>query len=212
MTQEKMNVHKALAELKILDDRVDSAIREGVFCLVNKHSNKKVNGVSVEAYEGIIRGTYDKANDLIRRREAIKRAVVLSNAVTKVVIGGKEYTVAEAIEMKNHGIEFKIQLKSTMKKQYDTAMTSIISKNNELDKKAEDYVIGLFGGKEAKTSNEEFNKTRDSYIEANTMELIDPIDILDKINTLEKDIAEFTAEVDAALSVSNALTEITIEY
>lgn len=211
-TVEKMTIHKALCELKILDSRINNAISSARFCLANKHSNEKVNGVTVEEYQETMKASYNKASDLIRRREAIKRAVVLSNAKTIVKIGGKEYTVAEAIEMNNHGIDLKLQLKNAMKKQYDSAMTTIISKNSVVDDKATEYVVGLFGQKESKTANEEYEKARKSYIEANTMELIDPVNILEKIEALEVEIANFTTEVDSALSVSNALTEITVEY
>ena len=211
-TVEKMTIHKALCELKILDSRINNAISSARFCLANKHSNEKVNGVTVEEYQETMKASYNKASDLIRRREAIKRAVVLSNAKTIVKIGGKEYTVAEAIEMNNHGIDLKLQLKNAMKKQYDSAMTAIISKNSVVDDKATEYVVGLFGQKESKTANEEYEKARKSYIEANTMELIAPVNILEKIEALEVEIADFTTEVDSALSVSNALTEITVEY
>lgn len=211
-TVEKMTIHKALCELKILDSRINNAISSARFCLANKHSNEKVNGVTVGEYQETMKASYNKASDLIRRREAIKRAVVLSNAKTIVKIGGKEYTVAEAIEMNNHGIDLKLQLKNAMKKQYDSAMTAIISKNSVVDDKATEYVVGLFGQKESKTANEEYEKARKSYIEANTMELIDPVNILEKIEALEVEIADFTTEVDSALSVSNALTEITVEY
>ena len=211
-TVEKMTIHKALCELKILDSRINNAISSARFCLANKHSNEKVNGVTVEEYQETMKASYNKASDLIRRGEAIKRAVVLSNAKTIVKIGGKEYTVAEAIEMNNHGIDLKLQLKNAMKKQYDSAMTTIISKNSVVDDKATEYVVGLFGQKESKTANEEYEKARKSYIEANTMELIDPVNILEKIEALEVEIADFTTEVDSALSVSNALTEITVEY
>lgn len=211
-TVEKMTIHKALCELKILDSRINNAISSARFCLANKHSNEKVNGVTVEEYQETMKASYNKASDLIRRREAIKRAVVLSNAKTIVKIGGKEYTVAEAIEMNNHGIDLKLQLKNAMKKQYDSAMTTIISKNSVVDDKATEYVVGLFGQKESKTANEEYEKARKSYIEANTMELINPVNILEKIEALEVEIADFTTEVDSALSVSNALTEITVEY
>ena len=211
-TVEKMTIHKALCELKILDSRINNAISSARFCLANKHSNEKVNGVTVEEYQETMKASYNKASDLIKRREAIKRAVVLSNAKTIVKIGGKEYTVAEAIEMNNHGIDLKLQLKNAMKKQYDSAMTTIISKNSVVDDKATEYVVGLFGQKESKTANEEYEKARKSYIEANTMELIDPVNILEKIEVLEVEIADFTTEVDSALSVSNALTEITVEY
>ena len=212
MTTEKMNVHKALAELKILDDRIVKAINSVEACISNKHSNTKVKGVDIKVYTGVMKSSYDKATYLIKRREAIKRAVVLSNAVTKVTVADKEYTVAEAIEMKNHGMDFKNLLKQKIKKQYDAAMTQIITENGKLEDKAENYVVGLYGSKEGKTSTEEFTKTREAYIEAQTMELVDPIGVLKEMEDLETEIAEFTAEVDAALSVSNSLTEIEITY
>lgn len=212
MTTEKMNVHKALAELKILDDRIIKAINSVEACISNKHSNTKVKGVDIKVYTGVMKSSYDKATDLIKRREAIKRAVVLSNAVTKVTVADKEYTVAEAIEMKNYGMDFKKLLKQKIKKQYDAAMAQIITENGKLEDKAENYVVGLYGSKEGKTSTEEFTKTREAYIEAQTMELVDPIGVLKEMEDLETEIAEFTAEVDAALSVSNSLTEIEITY
>ena len=213
MTTEKMTIHKALAELKIVDDRIISAINGGTYCVANKHSNEKIKGVPVKEYEGVMQGYYDKATDLIKRRNAIKRAVVLSNATTKVSINGIEYTVAEAIEMKNHGVEFDEKMLTALKKQYDKAQAEILKQNgDDLEKRAEQYVIGIYGSKEGKTNTDDFERTKKDFINANSYELIDPIKILDKINTLEENIASFKAEVDAALSTSNAVTEIEINY
>lgn len=213
MTKETMLVHKALAELKILDVRIINEIEDGTFCIANQHSNQKLKGVAVADYKRVMQGDYDKVSDLIKRRKAIKQAVVLSNAVTKVVIGDKEYTVAEAIEMKNHGLEFEIELLKELKAQYSFAQRTISDKNGEsLEKSAENYVIGLYGSKDGKTNVEEYEKTKNAFIESRTYDLIDPINILEKINDLQDYIDNFTSEVDAALSVSNAITEITIEY
>ena len=46
----------------------------------------------------------------------------------------------------------------------------------------------------------------------NEYTLIDPLKVADKMNALEEKISAFKAEVDAALSVSNATTTIEIEY
>lgn len=73
MTTESMTIHKALAELKLLDSRINKSIVEGVFCAANKHSNEKIGGIPIEDYEKIIQGSYDKADDLIKRQSAIKR-------------------------------------------------------------------------------------------------------------------------------------------
>jgi hypothetical protein len=50
------------------------------------------------------------------------------------------------------------------------------------------------------------------YIEQHTYELVDPIHILDRMNELDEKITKFQADVDAVLSVSNAITTIEVEY
>ena len=213
MTQERMTVHKALAELKLLDDRIEKAIKSTLYCVAKKHSDEKINGISLVEFEKQMQGGYDKAVSLIERRKAIKKAVVLSNAVTKVVVAGNEYTVAEAIEMKNHGIEFEQKLMGSMEKQYNTAMAVIKNENGkDLEERADQYVTAIYGQKESKTNTADIEKVKDDFLKSNQYELVDPLKVLDKMYTLEEYINNFMAEVDSALSVSNALTEIEIKY
>lgn len=213
MTTETMTVHKALAELKLLDSRIEKSIEEGVYCVANKHSNDKIGGVPLDDYIKIMQGGYDKATDFINRQTAIKRAVTLSNAVTKVEISGVEYTRAEAIWMKNHGMEFYKTLMNAMRKHYDKAQMQINLENGkDLEQRAEQYVTAIYGQKEGKTNTADIEKVKADFLKSNQYELVDPLHVLDKIEDLEKKINDFMAEVDSALSVSNALTEITIEY
>ena len=213
MTTEKMTIHKALAELKIIGDRINNSISSSTFIKANKHSNEKINGVSVDEFKSQIQGNWDKSNDLIKRRNAIKRNVVLSNAKTIVKVGNDEFTVAEAIEMKNTGMQYKKELLNQLNRQYVDAIRVTEKENGEtLQQKAENYVIGLYGSKEGKTSMNEAEETKKQFIVNNTFEFIDPIKVREKIDSLEKEIAEFDAEIDSCLSVSNSLTEIEIEY
>ena len=213
MTTETMTIHRALSELKVLDNRINSTINEGTYCVANKHSNDKIKGVPVTEYIKVMQGDYDKANDLILRRNAIKRATVLSNAVTKVKVGTDEYTIAEAIEMKNHGMDFKIKLLETLKQQYKKAQADILKQNGDnLEQRAEQYVVGIYGNGDGKTNPENYESTKKAFLLGNTYELIDPIKILDKINSLEEEISAFTSEIDSALSTSNAITQIEITY
>lgn len=213
MTTETMTVHKALAELKLLDSRIEKAIAEGVYCVSNKHSNDKIGGVPLDDYIKIMQGGYDKATDFINRQTAVKRAVTLSNAVTKVEISGVEYTRAEAIWMKNHGMEFYKTLMNAMRKHYDKAQMQINLENGkDLEQRAEQYVTAIYGQKEGRANTADIEKVKADFLKSNQYELVDPLHVLDKIEDLEKKINDFMAEVDSALSVSNALTEITIEY
>ena len=213
MTTETMTIHKALAELKILESRIMKTVGDGTYCVANKHSNEKINGVSVEEYKKVMQGAYDKAVDLITRYKAIKKAVTLSNAKTVVKIGEEEYAVAEAIWMKNHGVEFDELLLDELREQYNKAQAKILKQNgNDLEQRAEQYVVGIYGSKEGKTNTDDFEKTKQDFITSQTFELVDPIGILEKIEALEEKISVFKAEVDAVLSTSNALTVVEINY
>ena len=213
MTTETMTIHKALAELKVLESRIMKTVGDGTYCVANKHSNEKINGVSVEDYKKVMQGAYDKAVDLIARYKAIKKAVTLSNAKMIVKIGEEEYTVAEAIWMKNHGVEFDELLLNELREQYNKAQVKILKQNgNDLEQRAEQYVVGIYGSKEGKTNTDDFEKTKQDFITSQTFELVDPIGILEKIEVLEEKISLFKAEVDAALSTSNALTVVEINY
>lgn len=213
MTTETMTIHKALAELKILESRIMKTVGDGTYCVANKHSNEKINGVSIEDYKKVMQSAYDKVVDLITRYKTIKKAVTLSNAKTVVKIGEEEYTVAEAIWMKNHGVEFDELLLNELREQYNKAQAKILKQNgNDLEQRAEQYVVGIYGSKEGKTNTDDFEKTKQDFITSQTFELVDPIGILEKIEVLEEKISVFKAEVDAVLSTSNALTVVEINY
>lgn len=217
MTTEKMTVHKALAELKVIDDRINKAISEGVYVIANKHSNEKIQGMTIEQFKEKMKASHQKVTDLINRRNALKRAVVLSNATTKIKVGNDEYTVAEAIEMKNHGMEFKTNYMRTIASQNLSAQADINRNSGEaIEKRAEQYVLSVIQAqpKDAKMAidSDAMQALRKDYIKNNTYDLIDPLKVNDIIEKMTDEINEFNTEVDAALSVSNALTVIEFEY
>ena len=217
MTIEKMTIHNALAELKTLNARIEKAIRETPYVLAAKHSAEKINGMSIADFKTQIKSCYQKATDLIARRDAMKRAVVLSNANTKITIGGNEYTVAEAIEMKNHGIEFKERLLNAMTYAYNDAQNDLNRNSGDsLERKAEQYVLAVIQAqpKDSKMTvdSDAMQSLRKTYIENNTYDLIDPLGVANVIKSLEDEINKFNTEIDAALSCSNALTVIEFEY
>ena len=217
MTNEKMTVHKALAELKIIDDRINNAIVSGTYVIANKHSNTKIHGMTIDDFKTSMKADFQKVSDLIARRNAIKRAEDASNAVTKVKIGDNEYTVAEAIEMKNHGVEFKNSFKNYIARQYTNAKNEFDKNSGEpLERRAENYVLSVIQAqpKDSKMAvdSDAMKNLRAQYIKDNTYDIIDPIGVKDVIEKLDNEISGFITEVDAALSVSNALTALDIEY
>ena len=212
MIHEKMTVHKALAELKTLDDRINTAIGESVFVRANRHNNTKIFGKTIEEFKADSAASLMSATALINRRNAMKRAVVLSNAVTKVEIGGVEYTVAEAIEMNNHGMENLVELRNCLREQYSSVKRMVESENGDkLVKACENYIQATFGTKE-KINNPDIEMAQKVYMTNNTYDIVTGLDIEKVIKELTDRIDAFKAEVDSALSVSNALTVIEFDY
>ena len=212
MITEKMTIHEALSELKVLDKRINSKIAEGKWCVANKHSNLKIDGKSIQEYKQNTKAQYESVIALMNRRRAIRNALAKSNASTEVQIGSEIYTVSEAIEMRKTGIDLKNYLLNVLSSHMASAQRLVDGGNGDkLQKAADDYIVSLFGNKE-KIDPETVKKLRDEYIEKNTVDFIDPIFIKDEIASLTEEIDSFTAAVDAKLSMSNAITTIEISY
>lgn len=212
MTQEKMTVHEALTALKTLDKRVTSAIAGSTYVTAVRHSSDTIGGKAIADVKTSIQADYDRVMDMIARRAAIRKALAFSNASTSITVGGKTYWVSEAIEMKRSGIALKQILLTQLTRQMNDVNRTIKNHNEDIVlKDAERHMSTFFSGKDKASADEE-RKARENYIAANTLDLVDPLDVKEKIGQLTDEIDAFNDAVDSALSVSNALTTITIEY
>lgn len=208
-----MNVHKALSEVKILNNRILSKISESQFCIANKVTNKTIKGKPIDEWKRNIQDNWTSITTLINRRNALKQAISKSNASTEVTIAGKVYTVAEAIEMKQYGTYYYNALLNELRTNFTEANRSVETTNVKADVDATNYAQNCVGSDKSNTESlREIEKIRTAYYDSHKAELIDPIDITKKIAELEQIISDFTSEVDSVLSVSNATTLISIEY
>lgn len=213
MTEETMNIHKALCELKILDDRIRRTIDSASFMVAANKSAEQVEGMSKEDYAKNAKAADQKIKDLINRRSAIKRAIVLSNATTEVTVAGKTMTVAEAIDEKNNGINLWKRYLDELTAEYERAHYELEKNSGEnLQNKCEAYIRSLFGSSESKVETDDIAALKKDYLDTHEYILIDPIKVTSIINSLQEYCDTFFAEVDSALSTSNALTTITIKY
>lgn len=211
MTNEKMTIHEALSAVKMLNTRITDLIYETTFVYTAKANASKISGVKRETLVKETKAEYQKVTDLIKRYNAIKKAISLSNATAKVRIGEKEYTVAEAISLKDTGIAYKQALLNAMTDQYKKAQKEITKSNAALEKSADDFVSQTFGAKDS-TNADDVEKVRTQYIENQSLEMLDPIGIKKEIAELEEEISVFRTGIDSALSISNATTTIEVEY
>lgn len=203
----EMSIHRALAELKLLDKRINKLISSSPsFCLPKKDEEKNINGDSLAQYKTEVQASYDSILDLIKRREKIKSKIMNSNAVTKIVINEEEMTVAEAIERKNT-ILYLEQLLSKMKRDYTLAKNQIEDANASLPSRLESFLQATLGDN---PSTKEVEMISTAFIDKNELKMYDPINTKIKIEELDRDIDGFMAEIDFVLSESNSKTTISI--
>ena len=170
MTTETMTIHRALVELKTIDSRIIKKIDSAKFCIAAKAKATKLGAITVDEFKTSAQASYDSAMDLINRRNAIKAAVSKSNAVTEISVGNKTYTVAEAISLKQHGMEYIDYLRSHIQAQYSNETSQITSANLRVEAKADDMVKSICGG-DSKTKDadpETVAKIRNTYLEQNS--------------------------------------------
>ena len=208
----KISITEALNELKLYDSKINKAIANAKLASAAKKSSDKVGVVKKEDFEERAKASYQSVTDLIANRNALKSAIVKSNAVTEVTINGKTMTVAEAIERKN-SIDYDVTLLNEMKKQYVTATDTVNKENKKVDNKVDELISTLVGkDSDKKIDKEAVEAIEKPYREKNEFEFIDPIGIYDKMLALEAEIDGFNSEVDTRLVIANAMTFIEIDF
>jgi hypothetical protein len=204
MTTNQMSITQALAELKLLDKRLSKHINNVTWADVSTVSKP----VDAEKMKAKAQAEFQSYMDLIKRRDTIKRAVVLSNATTRVKIDKWEGTVAEAIEHKK-SIQYKQDLLDVMKGQMVQTRVTYEQHKSAVDTRLERLLQSELG-KDVKTNPETITALSTSFRNNNKVELVDPLDLASKIAALESEIDSFETNVDWVLSEANGRTMISI--
>ena len=203
--QREYTITEALQELKLLTKRINRQIDGQRFIDTKRSEDRNKVDETVNA-----QSAYQSITMLIARRAAIKSAIVVSNATTRVKIGEREYTVAEVITEKEY-IKERERLLTVLKRQY-AATQDEITRYNAMRQTKVDALITTTFGREAnnKANPADIAAITDAYVKQYNIELVDPIKVADMIANLEKEIEEFKNTCDYKLSYINAVTKITV--
>lgn len=206
----QISITRALSELKVLQKRFDKEVSQlDVISVQHGLTLMKNSSVKPEDFSEKAKAQLQSVEDLQKRIHLIKTKIQQSNAITVVKIGTQEMTVLEAI-IKKSLIENQKDLLAKLKKQLilanDNFEAATVSNENKIAKQLEDAT---------KNSTVKLDLEVEKQIKASVeslypIKMIDPCKLSDKIKALEDEIEEFEANVDFALSESNALTQIEV--
>lgn len=197
---QQISITRALTELKTLDKRIQKTIDSSSFVSYQGQFNQP------SVYTKSANSDYQSIVDLLERRKKIKSRIIMSNAVTKVNICGKEMTIAEAIETKSSIKHYK-NLLAKMKQQYAEANQTVENLNQRARHDLENKTSRGGEKEDSKMDLVEFSK---KYMDMHGVKLYDPLNITKKIEDVETYIRNFENEIDYILSEKNATTMIEI--
>lgn len=201
-----MSITQGLAELKLLDKRLRNHLTHINWVDVSTVSKH----VDAEKVKARATAEYQSYMDLVKRRDSIKRAIVLSNANTKVKVGPWEGTVAEAIEYKSSLVHKNVLL-DAMKEELVSTRAEYEEAVKQMDMRLERLLQSELG-KDVKTNPDTLTALTNTFRANNKVEFIDPLDLASKIVELEKELSSFETNVDWVLSESNGKTTIEVPF
>lgn len=207
-----MNITRALAEIKRLDDRITRALSaQFVGVTIGQNTKMKMaegNKTPAQA-QAEIQSAADSLQAMFAQRASIKAKVVASNAVTTVQLGNEVLTVAEAIERKK-SIEFKRKYVATLQAQLNRANTVVKTHNDKLETVIETNLATIYGNDKGKVEAGMYEAIAKPQRETKEAALLDPLKVVDLVAKLQEEVSLIDTELDYLLSTSNAMTVIEV--
>ena len=209
MEKEKMTIHRALAELKLIDSKIQRALTE-IQPVGGKRKNALVNDIMTEEeFKNKAVGSLQKGTDLIERKNMIKTKIMESNAKTKVTVGKKKMSIAEVIFYKEV-ITNKQQLLNKLISEKAKVFGNIENHNNMIKNNALQLAQNALGNANVKMDDKDVLAITEPYTDKHKIDFFDTLKIDKEIEKLQEEIDLFGTEVDAILSESNAVTIIEV--
>lgn len=201
----QISVTQGLAELKLLDKRLSKGLTDSSWIAIST----KTNRILEDELKKSASSEYQSYMDLVKRRDQIKRAIVLSNAATNVTIGRTwTGTVAEAIEYKS-SVQYKKKLLEAMKQNILSVEAEFKQLTEDLQGRL-DRLLSSELGKDIKTNPETIASLTAGFQENNKILILDPLGLKGKAKELEAEIDAFETNVDWVLSETNGKTMINV--
>lgn len=220
MMEKKMLVTQALDQRDLLVKKICDKIRKASFTETKKHNEEKVmeRRVTQKEFEKEARSSYQQIIDLIHWYDKVDQAILRSNAETMIETSYGAMSIANALALRSRlncsnaydsDSNFEGNLMMKLEEELNEKIRVMEQKNKGLQNTAETMRLSILG-KDTKTKDETPLKVVDVYVQENTTELIDPLNVRKKINELNERRETILNELDTKIKVSNATTFVEI--
>ena len=207
-----MSITRALTRAKTIEKQLARLVESQFVVTLMKREVDDESDVYQDNLK-MTKSNFDQFNDLFAELNNIKAAVRKSNEVTKVVIGGEELTVADALVYKNT-IVYRNNFLDRITRENRNAESRVEQSKISADTKFASVRENLIKNSQGQDVSEDYLKTVLTEEERRLKKAIVEVkvsgikDVNDYIEAERKRIDTFIEEVDYVLSESNATTII----
>ena len=210
-----MLIAEALDERDFLRKKILEKIKKLKAATVVKTSDKTVDdGRTIEQFNEDAVTAVQSIRDQIKRYKAINLAIANSNSTETVTVGGRTMTRAEAITIrKDHAMQADLEdmLNRKLFESIGDAQVIYSRSKSAYEKSRERYIQTLLNSEGAKELSEDKLLAVDSITKGDIPVLLDPVKLIDKVDTFVEEQERFYKELETAIKVSNASTFIELD-
>lgn len=215
----EITIHRALSQLKTTQARIEDRLKKDIYISSTIGKTSMAEGRPVDAVEREIRSNYDSMCQLLKNFEALKLAIIRSNSgiteestnIRTGEVDGRQMTVAEAIAIQKYVLPFWSRFVGHLEAQLNETKLSVEMANNQANKEISS-MLDTFSNKDSKNLDQtQVNTITEAYQQNKFRRLVDPLELVSKIDKLHRKIDDLAVSVDAFLSESNAISHITVE-
>lgn len=212
MTKEKMTISKLIAEIKLTETKIQKLVLAGLPVVQKRADNLLTpKKKSEEEFTDVAKKYSASLQGLMKRKFALKAALIKTNAEKTFKFMDTTLTIAEAITKKEY-LGKELGVYRTLYATY-VRQENIVTKANEaLEVEVQRHLEHVYGSDTTKKNSPDAESVAKEYRKARGVELFDPCNFEKVLPEKIEEIEEFFAGIDNRLSEINALTEVELEY
>lgn len=215
----EITIHRALSQLKTTQARIEDKFEKDIYVSSTIGKTNMAEGRPVDAVKREILANFDSMQQLLKNYQTLKLAIIRSNSgiteeSTNIKTGnveGMELTVAEAIAIQKYVLPLENQFVRRLESQLNNAKRTIEMTNSQANTEIT-AVLEALSNKDSKNLDPgQVNTITEAYQQNKFRQLVDPLDLAEKIRKLRDKLDALSVGVDAFLSESNAISRINVD-
>lgn len=215
----EITIHRALSQLKTTQARIEDKFEKDIYVSSTIGKTNMAEGRPVDAVKREILANFDSMQQLLKNYQTLKLAIIRSNSgiteestnIKTGMVEGMELTVAEAIAIQKYVLPLESQFVRRLENQLNNAKRTIEMTNSQANTEITSVLEALSNKDSKNLDPSQVNTITEAYQQNKFRQLVDPLDLADKIRKVRDKLDALSVGVDAFLSECNAISHINVD-